>query len=151
MTAYNLLLAVHLLLAVFAVGPLVHAATTAGRGIRTGDRTATSSASRVLRIYAYVSVLVIIAGFALMSLDNPYGAGKVGEFGQTWIWLSIVLWLVAVGLVLGVVVPTLDRATALIGEQSSVVALTGRVAASGGIVGLLFAAIVVLMVYQPGS
>ena len=35
---YEFLLAVHLVLAVFAVGPLVHAATTAGRGIRTGNQ-----------------------------------------------------------------------------------------------------------------
>jgi hypothetical protein len=32
-----------------------------------------------------------------------------------------------------------------------VTALAGRVAGSGGLVGLLFVAIVFLMVYQPGS
>ncbi len=148
---YEFLLAVHLVLAVFAIGPLVHGATTAGRGIRTGNGVATASSARMLRIYGYVSVLVVLAGFALMSLDSPYAKGeKVGEFGQTWIWLSLLLWLVAVGLVLGVVVPTLERATALISGEQSVVALTGRVAAAGGVVGLLFAAIVVLMVYRPG-
>jgi hypothetical protein len=57
---------------------------------------------------------------------------------------------VAVGLVLGVIVRTLDRATEQIGRGDSVIALTARVAAAGGIVGLIFAAIVVLMVYQPG-
>ncbi len=143
------LLAAHLVLAVFAVGPLVHAATTAGRGIRTGDGAATASASRVLRIYAYASVLVVIAGGALMSQKED--GKKLGEMGDVWIWLSLVLWLVAVALVLGVLVPTLDRATRQISAQESVVALTARVAAAGGIVAILFLVIVVLMAYKPGS
>lgn len=145
----TLLLAVHLVLAVFAVGPLVHAATTAGRGIRQGDGTATASSARVLRVYSYVSVLVVLAGGALMS-QKRHGA-RIGEIGDTWIWLSILLWVVAVGLVLGAIVPTLDRATKGIQEQASVVTLTGRVAALGGVVALLMLAIVVLMVYRPGG
>jgi hypothetical protein len=59
--------------------------------------------------------------------------------------------VVAIGLILGVAVPTLNKATARIAKEESVVALTGRVAAAGGIVGLIFAAIVFVMVYQPGS
>ena len=142
------LLAVHLVLAVFTIGPLVHAATTAGRGIRTGDGGATASASRVLRIYAYVSVLVIVAGMALMSQKQR--GHHLGEIGDTWIWLSLLLWLVAVALVLGLIVPTLDKATKQIAAQESVVALTARVAASGGVVAILFVVVVVLMVYKPG-
>jgi len=145
----KLLLAAHLIFAVFAVGPLVHAATTAGRGIRTGDGTATAAASRMLRIYSYVSVLVIVAGMGLMSQKED--GHKLGEFSDPWIWISLVLWLVAMGLVLGVMVPTLDKATRQIGEQQSVVTLTARVAASGGVVALLFLVIVVLMVYKPGE
>lgn len=144
----KLLLAVHLVLAVFAIGPLVHSATTAGRGIRTGDGSATATASRVLRIYAYVSVLVIVAGMALM--PQKQRGHQLGEIGDTWIWLSLVLWVVAVALVLGVIVPTLDKATKQIAAQESVVALTARVAASGGVVAILFVVIVVLMVYKPG-
>ena len=147
----NLLLSLHLLFAVFAVGPLVHAATTAARGVRTGDGAATASAARVLRIYAYASVLVVILGMGLMSMDDPDAKGhKLGEIGQLWIWLSLVLWAAAVALVLTVLVPALTKATALIGKQDSVVALTGRVAAAGGAVALLFAVIVFLMVYRPG-
>lgn len=145
----KLLLAVHLVLAVFAIGPLVHAATTAARGIRQGDGAATASSSRVLRIYSYVSVLVILAGLALMS-QKRRGA-KLGEIDDTWIWLSILLWAVAIGLVLGVVVPTLDKATKGIEQQGSVVTLTGRVAAAGGVVALVMLVIVVLMVYRPGG
>jgi uncharacterized membrane protein len=145
----KLLLAAHLVLAVFAIGPLVHAATTAGRGIRTGDGAATASSSRVLRIYAYVSVLVVLAGLALMSQKRS--GQRLAEIGDTWIWLSVVLWLVAVAIVLAVIVPTLDKATRLIEGQSSVVTMTGRVAAAGGVVALIMLSIVVLMVYKPGG
>ena len=148
---FKALLAAHLVLAVFAIGPLVHAATTAGRGIRRGDGAATASAARVLRIYAIASLLVVAVGFGLMSSKSPYTHQNVAKFSETWIWVSLLLWVVAVALVLGVVVPTLQRATRLIAAQDSVVALTGRVAAAGGVVGLLFLAIVVLMVYQPGG
>lgn len=147
---YDFLLALHLVFAVFAIGPLVHAATTAGRGIRKGDGEATASSSRLLRVYGYVSVLVIVTGLILMSLDSPHGSGKVGDVGELWIWLSLALWVVGVALILGVTVPTLDRATQLIAQEESVVSLTARVAASGGAVGLMFAVVVFLMVYRPG-
>lgn len=147
----NFVFALHLLFAIFAVGPLVHAATTAGRGVRKGDGVATASAARMLRIYAYASVLVVIAGMGLMSMNDPDHKGqKLGEFGQTWIWLSLLLWLVAVALVLAVIVPTLTKVTTMIGAQQSVVTQTGRVAAAGGGVAVLFVVIVFLMVYQPG-
>ncbi len=148
---FDFLLAVHLLLAVFAIGPLVHAATTAARGVRTGDATATASSARMLRIYSYASLLVVIAGSGLMSIDSPHHPGeKVGSFGETWIWLSVLLWLVALAIALLFLVPTLEKVTTQIGAEQSVMTLTGRVAGAGGVVGLLFAVIVVLMVYRPG-
>jgi hypothetical protein len=145
----KIMLALHLLFAIFAIGPLVHAVTTAGRGIRQGDAAATAGSARVARIYAYASVLVVVFGFGLMSAKED--GKKVAEFSETWIWLSALLWLIAVAVALAVIVPTLDRATAAIAKQESVVALTGRVAAGGGAVGVIFAVIVFLMVYKPGS
>jgi hypothetical protein len=149
---FKILLALHLLVAIFAIGPLVHAASTAGRGVRTGDAVATASSARVLRIYAYASLLVVVLGIGLMSAKSPRNPSKhVAEFSDTWIWLSLLLWVAAVAIVLAVVIPTLDRASAGIAKQESVVALTGRVAAAGGVVGVIFAGIVFLMVYRPGS
>src|ERR1700760_4209809 len=137
---FKIVLALHLLFAIFAIGPLVHAATTAGRGVRTGNGAATAASARMLKIYAYASVLVVIAGMALMSMDDPDDKPrKIGAFSQTWIWLSVVLWVVRMGIVLAVIVPTLNKATTLIQERGSVVTLTARVAASGGVVGLIFA------------
>jgi len=146
---FNALLAVHIVFAVFAVGPLTHAVTTAGRGIRTGDAAATAASARTARIYAYASVLVVLVGFALMS--SKHNGKTVAEFGDTWIWLSALLWLAAIVITLGAIVPTLEKITEMIGKQESVVSLTARVAGIGGVVGLIFVAIVFLMVYRPGS
>lgn len=148
---YKLLLALHLLTAIFAVGPLVHAVTTAARGLRTADAAATASSARMARIYAYVSLAVVIFGFGVMSSTNPYTHKETASFGELWIWLSALLWLVAVALTLAVIVPALEKATATIGAAGPVDSLKGRVAASGGIVGLIFAVVVFLMVYRPGS
>ncbi|HSY15136.1 MAG TPA: hypothetical protein VK816_04045 [Jatrophihabitantaceae bacterium] len=147
---FKILLALHLLFAIFAVGPLVHAATTASRGLRKGDAAAVGSSSRMVRIYSYASVLVVVIGFGLMSSKSPQHPSKhVAEFSDTWIWLSALLWLVAVVLALVVLVPALDRAVTQIGAGTAVSSLVGRVAAVGGITGVIFAVIVFLMVYRP--
>ena len=149
---FKAMLFLHLVTAIFAIGPLVGAATTAARGLRTSDATATGGATRTLTIYGYASVLVVIFGFGLMSAKAPWDKSKhVAEFSEPWIWISVILWLCTLALIFGLVVPALKQATASIGSGSSVDQLTGRVAAGGGVVALIYVAIVVLMVYQPGS
>ncbi|MGH3411684.1 MAG: hypothetical protein ACRDPH_01195 [Marmoricola sp.] len=149
---YKILLALHLLFAIFAIGPLVGIVTTASRGLRRPDATATASSARGATIYAYVSILVVILGFGLMSSKPDWNHGRpIADIGDLWIWLSLLLWVVTMVLTLAVAVPALKQATTRIGAGEAVSSLTGRVAAAGGIVGLLFAVIVFLMVYQPGS
>ena len=146
---FKILLALHLLTAIFAVGPLVHAATTASRGLRTSDASAAAAAARVTKLYSYLSVLVVIFGMGLMSAKED--GQKVADMGDPFIWISLLLWLAAVALALVVIVPTLEQASVNITNGVGVDGLVARVAASGGIVGLIFAVIVFLMVYKPGS
>jgi len=149
---FKLLLLLHLLTAIFAVGPLVGAVTTASRALRTPDADAARSAARTIRLYSYVSVVVVLLGMGLMSAKAPWDESEqVAEFGDAWIWLSLLLWIAAMAVSLGVVVPTLTRTANEIGEGRGVGGMTTRVVAGGGVVGLIYAAIVVLMVYQPGG
>lgn len=149
---YKAMLALHLIAAIFAIGPLVAAATTASRGLRTSDAKATASAARTITIYSYVSVLAVIFGFGLMSAKAPWDPdNNVASFSEAWIWLSALLWVVAVVIALFGIVPSLEKAEELIGAGGSASDLTGRVAAMGGVVGITFVVITVLMVYQPGS
>jgi uncharacterized membrane protein len=145
---FKVMLALHLVAAVFAIGPLVHAATTASRGLRQGDVAAIRTSSRMLTIYTAASVLVVVFGFGLMSSTSPYTHEKVASFGETWIWLSLLLWLVAAALAFFLVVPALDKAAE---DVSTAPSLVGRVAGVGGVVGIVFVVIVFLMVYQPGG
>lgn len=149
---YKLFLFLHLITAIFAIGPLVHAATTAVRGLRSNDAAATASAARTAKVYSYASVAVVVFGFGLMSMDSPFREGeKVAEFSETWICLSVLLWVVGVALVLAVLVPSLEKATTAIGGGTSAESAAGKVAASGGVIALIFLVIVVLMVWQPGG
>jgi uncharacterized membrane protein len=142
---HKFLLALHVLTAIFAIGPLVHAATTAGRSVRQGDAAATAASARMARLYGYASVLVVVLG---LSLVRPKWHA---EFGDTWVWLSLVLWVAAIALVLALIVPSLDQATEKIKAGEAADSLTARVAAAGGVVGLIFAGIVFLMIYRPGK
>jgi len=148
---FKLLLFLHLLAAVFAIGPLVGAATAAARALRTPDAAAATSAARTVKIYSYASVAVVVLGFGLMSAKAPGSSEHVADFGESWIWLSVILWGAAVAVALGALEPALRQAATTISQGSPVATLTGRVAAFGGITALLYAAIVALMVYQPGG
>ena len=146
---FKIFLALHLIFAVGAIGPLLHGATTAVRGVRTADAGATASASRMIKVYAIGSVLVVIFGFGLLSMKSPYNHQPVGSFTDTWVWLSLLLWLIGVALAWGVVATGLDKATTLIKNGDSPDAVRPRVAAAGGAVGLIFVVIIVLMVFRP--
>jgi hypothetical protein len=146
---FKVMLALHLVAAVFAIGPLVHATTTASRGLRQKDAVALASSARLIKIYSIASVVVVIFGFGLMSAKSPYGDhGNVASFGDTYIWLSTLLWIVAVGLCHALVIPPLEKAAK---DVESAPSLVGKVAAGGGIVGIIFAVIIFLMVYRPGA
>jgi uncharacterized membrane protein len=149
---FKLLLFLHLLAAVFAVGPLVGAATTASRALRKPDADAARSAARMIRLYSFASIVVVIIGMGLMSQKAPWDSSEeVAKIGDTWIWLSLLLWVCAMAVSLGLLAPSLIRAAAAIGGGGTVSDQVARVAAAGGVFGLIYAAIVLLMVYQPGG
>jgi uncharacterized membrane protein len=159
----HLLEALHILFAIFAIGPLVHAATTAARGVKAGDASAVAGSARTVKIYGYASIAVAVLGFGLVQpkWDN--------RFGDTWVWLSLVLYLVSLAVVFALLLPSLQGAAkALTGSTvstggavdagasaatggSAAEAFTARIAAGGGLVALIFAVIVFLMVFKPGS
>ncbi len=148
---YKIMLALHLLFAIFAVGPLIHATSTAARGLRTGDVATINASSKSTRIYSYASFLAVVFGFGLMSAKAPWGGDSVASFSEPWIWISLILWFAAIVLALVVIVPTLDDAADKLKGGGSASALIGKVAAAGGVIALLFLVTVFLMVYKPGA
>jgi uncharacterized membrane protein len=141
----NLLISLHVLFAIFAIGPLVGAATTAARGVKAGDGVAVASSARTVRIYGYASLAVAVLGFGLV---QPKWHNK---FTYPWVWISVLLYVAAVLLTLVLLVPSLRKAGESITAGTGAQAFVGRVGAAGGVVAILFAVIVFLMVYQPGG
>lgn len=142
----NLLLALHLLFAVFAIGPLVGAASVAGRGVRHGDAGAVTSSARTVRIYGYLSIVVALLGMAMV---QPKWHAK---FSYPWVWISVILYLIALALTLAVLEPGLRKAGSALsggGGSGAAASFTGRIAAAGGLIALLYGVIIVLMVYRP--
>jgi len=93
---------------------------------------------------------VIILGLALVGLSD-----KAWKFSQTWVWLSVVLYLVLIGLVHGLHRPNERRLLELLragptadtAEIERRAQLAGRV---GPVLSLIVVAILFLMVWKPG-
>ncbi|CUW28759.1 MULTISPECIES: hypothetical protein [Streptomyces] len=146
------LLAVHVIAAILAVGPVAVAASmfppAARRVLAAGTDGAPADADgtgtlrllhRICRVYAVVGVVVPVFGFAT--------AGEMGVLGSAWLIVSIVLTALA-ALVLGALV--LPAQSALL-EGGAGPERTARLAMATGVFNLLWATVTVLMIVRPGS
>ena len=145
-----LLNTLHIVSGVFIVGPMAILPMSAMRSMRAGEAGQVASLAKSTNLFTLLSVLVALFGFgALGSRDNA--------FASTWVWLSIVLYAVALAISLFLVVPAMRAASEILAEQSAAgtraagtkVAGYSRVAMGSGIASLLLVAVVVLMVIKP--
>jgi uncharacterized membrane protein len=162
----NLLLTLHVVAAIFLIGPLVAAANQAARVLRGGDTGALAGLARLVTVYGWASLLVGVFGAGLVQDKYEH------TWGEAWLPISLVLFLVASALVIGLLAPLLRRAVSTAGSSvpaggadpggaatgggdaatgGGATGLAGRAAAVGGVVSLCYVAIAVLMVYKPGS
>jgi uncharacterized membrane protein len=139
----TVLAVLHVVTAVFLIGPMALLPHTALRAVRTGNTASVELLTRSTRVFSWASLAVAVFGFGV---SGVYGI----PLSRTWLWLSIALYLLALVVSLVLVVPSLGRAAAgLRRGDSSAKALYGRIAAGGGVVTLLLVAVAVLMVWQP--
>ncbi|MFD6920058.1 DUF2269 family protein [Streptomyces sp. NPDC059944] len=156
------LLAVHVIAAIVAVGPVTVAASmfppAARRSLGAPDDADALATARLLhricRVYAVVGVVVPVFGFAT--------ASNMGVLGDTWLIVSIVLTALAAGVLALLVLPrqsaVLETAEG-VGEvegtpgdgATDARATTVRLAMFTGIFNLLWATVTVLMIIRPGS
>ncbi|MFF3915008.1 hypothetical protein ACFYZB_16195 [Streptomyces sp. NPDC001852] len=140
------LLAVHVLAAIVAVGPVTVAASmfpsAARRALATQEDAGATGTLRLLhricRVYALVGVVVPVFGFAT--------ASEMGVLGSGWLITSIALTGLA-AVVLGALV--LPAQSALVEGRGT--ANPARLAMVTGLFNLLWAAVTVLMIVRPGS
>jgi hypothetical protein len=134
----KVLLSLHVLAAIIAVGPVTVAASMFPAALRRGDKTQMLTLNRICRVYAAVGLAVPVLGLAT--------AGAMGVLGSAWLLTSIFLTVVA-ALVLGfLVLPAQATALAAPGDIRP-----ARLGMTSGLFNLLWAVVVVLMIVRPGS
>lgn len=138
---------IHIGTAVFIVGPMAILPMTAMRTLRSGDSGQVQSLAKSTLLFSLLSLITVVFGLGLQGMYSI-------PFGSTWIWLSLVLYLVALVLALFVVVPAMRRAAKQLSSADSVSggstkpAGYGAIAGGSGVVSILLLAVVVLMVLQ---
>lgn len=141
------LLAVHVIAAIVAVGPVTVASSLFPPSARKaladpGDVGAAETVRllhRICRVYAAVGVVVPVFGFAT--------ASNMGVLGDAWLVVSIALTALAALVLVALVLP---RQSVFV-DGGGDPAATVRLAMFTGIFNLLWATVTVLMIIRPGS
>jgi uncharacterized membrane protein len=143
----KLLLSIHVLAAIVAIGPVTVAASMYPAAVRRGDVPAMRTLHRICRVYAALGVIVPVFGLAT--------ASSLGVLGDAWLLTSIALTVLAAAVLGLLVLPS--QAKALSDqekeqtEQADRGAAARRIGMLAGVFNLLWAVVVVLMITRPGS
>ncbi len=151
------LLSVHVLAAILTIGPIAVAASMFPRSARLAltapDDPRKAVAARILhritRVYTVIGVLVPVFGLAT--------GASIGVLGDAWLIVSMVLTAAAAAMLIAFILPgqrrvirALDMSAGDAGE--SVPDRTARrLGMLAGVFNVLWAIVVVLMIYRPGS
>ncbi|MFJ9722065.1 DUF2269 family protein [Streptomyces sp. NPDC101209] len=143
----KLLLTLHVLAAVVAVGPVAVAASMFPPAARRADGEAVHTVRllhRICRVYSAIAVAVPVLGVAT--------AAAMGVMGSGWLVASLTLTAVAAGLLIAFVLPRQDELLAELDAGRPVERpVTVRLAMFTGVFNLLWATVTVLMIVRPGS
>ncbi|MEV6726711.1 hypothetical protein AB0M94_37975 [Streptomyces xanthochromogenes] len=145
----KLLLCLHVLAAVLAVGPVTVAASMFPQALRRAhsapddpEALATlRTLHRICRVYAGIGMAVPLFGFAT--------ASSLGVLGSGWLITSIVLTAAAAAVLGLLILPAQDNALAA--AQVAGPNPAARLAMLTGVFNLLWATVTVLMIVRPGS
>lgn len=164
---YNVVLLIHIMAAIVGFGSVflngMYGAQAKRRpgpgGVAIGEANLAVSAVAEYLIYS-----MPITGIVLVVMDDV-----VWSFSQLWIWLSIVLYVIALGISHGSQIPAAKRMNALAQELAAagpppagaaaggpppqvveMEALGKRLGAGGAALNLILVVIVVLMIWKPG-
>ena len=167
---YDLVLVLHLLCAIAGFGSVVLNGVYAAKAKAAGGREgyAISSANHAVgKIGEYLIYGVFVFGLILVFLSETDGV-QVIPWSDMWLSLSMLLYIVGIGLSHGVMIPSEKKALRL---QEEMISGTGGPAGGGGpppqaaeleqlgkkmamtgmILNLILVVIVVLMVFKPGA
>ena len=121
----KVLLTIHVLAAIIAIGPVTVAASMFPAAVRRADLPTLRILHRICRVYAALGVLVPVFGLAT--------ATSLGVLGDAWLLTSIGLTLVAAAVLVFLVLP--GQAAALTNLSSTGTVSAGRVSAGAASAG----------------
>lgn len=138
----------HVVAAIFIIGPMAILPMTAMRSIRAGEAGPVATLAKSVNIFTLLSIVVAAFGFGALALKADDDAWT---FASTWVWLSLVLYVVALAITLFLVVPALKAAAESLATDAAGAKAAGypRIAAGSGVASLLLVAVAVLMVWKP--
>ncbi|WP_399893957.1 hypothetical protein ACGH7X_36395 [Streptomyces sp. BBFR51] len=157
----KILLSLHVLAAIIAVGPVTVAASMfpaaarrvpvalpvggeAGDAPAAGDVGTVRLLHRICRVYAALGIAVPVLGFAT--------ASAMGVLGDAWLITSITLTAAAAGILVAFVLPRQEELLEQLTERQPVErSRTARLAMFTGLFNLLWATVTILMIVRPGS
>lgn len=166
-TFYNIVLILHIIVAIVGIGTVmlngIYGAETRKRPGPGGLAIAQAN-YRVSMVAENFIYAIIVLGLLLVWLSDG-----VWTFSQTWVWVSILLFVVSLGVSHGVLLPRVRRMNALMEEMGAagpppagapagpppqvgmLETLGKQVGAASGVLHLMTVALIYLMVFKPGS
>jgi uncharacterized membrane protein len=142
-TGYDVLLLLHIISVIIAMTGAVAHPLMFELEKRRADADIPALAQRILapsRIYSISFALAGLIGFGLVSMSD-----EVIGWGDTWLWLSILLWVAANGVLHAMILPA-ERAVA--GGDTTAIS---KIETAGRIATLLIVVVLYLMVFKPGG
>lgn len=140
----------HVVAAVFIVGPMAILPMTAMRAIRAGQGRQVDVLARSTFVFSMLSMVVVVFGFGILPFSE-HGT----KVTTSWVLISLILYVIALALSVFGVVPAMRSAAGVLtaapagGAAPDTKSAYGRVAMLSGIAALLLVAIVVLMAWKP--
>lgn len=136
----------HVAAAIFLIGPVTVAMSAAPRAAKSGPEglTLLRWLHRTTRFYGLGTLLVLALGLLVVPLDKKL------SMSEGWLSASMAMFVVAFLLVL-FSVREQGRAIAAVEAGNDPAVAAGRMSAVAGFTALLWVAILLLMVWQPGS
>ncbi len=144
--AYKVFLALHLLSVVVGFGPWFLNGLVPARAanVEAGEGRALNHANlQVSTISQYAIYGVIVFGAATLGSAHKHTI----DFGDAFIYVSIILWVAIVGVLHGLILPAQRELAAGSGDRR---ALTQRQSLGAALLNLLVIIAIVLMVWEPG-
>jgi hypothetical protein len=137
----KVLLSLHVIAAIVAVGPVTVTASMFPAALRRGHTAHLAVLHRICRVYAAVGVAVPLFGLAT--------ASSLGVLGDAWLLTSIALTALAAAVLVFRVLPGQEKLLA--GPSDGAAAIRTRLGVQTGVFNVLWATVTVLMIVRPGS